>query len=170
MSFVVQSNVVASAVISVEIIKFLDNVESKILRKLSEGDVAVFARSLIDRKTEPDKELSVEVTRNWSEITSGRLEFGRLQKEAAALLEVRKQDLVDFWRKLYSDDGRRVLMTEMIPRQGQASSALPPSSSGYQAGDMLTSGLVLGVDDIQQFRRDIEKQLSTGQTLTMESR
>ncbi|KAL7563331.1 hypothetical protein ACA910_016685 [Epithemia clementina (nom. ined.)] len=165
LSFVVQSSVAASAFLTVEIIKFLDTVDSNILQKLSDADIAVYIRSLIDRKTEPDKDLSVEVTRNWSEIASGRLEFDRLQKEAAELLEVQKEDLIDFWRQLYSNDGRRALITEMIPRQGEASSILPPTSSGYEAGDIFTSGLVLGIDDITQFRRDSEKLFLLEQSL-----
>ena len=169
LAFVVQSNVAASAFLTVEIIKFLDSVKSKILEKLSDGDIAVYVKSLIDRKTEPDKELSVEVTRNWSEISSGRLEFARLQKEAAALLEVEKKDLLEFWDKLYTNDGRRALITEMIPRHGEASSVLPPTSSGYEAGDLFTSGLVLGIDDIPQFRRDNEKLFDLEQSLPLET-
>ena len=159
-SFIVQSNVAASAVLSVEIIKFLDSVEEKLLQKLSKADLAVYIKSLIDRKTEPDKDLAVEVTRNWSEISSGRFEFDRLQKEAAALLDVTKVDLIDMWRQLYSGNGRRMLITEVIPRVGVASSPLPPASTGYARGDQGTSGLILGVDDIVQFRRDQEKSLS----------
>ena len=161
LSFIVQSSVAASAVLSVEIIKFLDSVEEKLLQNLSKADLAVYVKSLIDRKTEPDKELSVEVTRNWSEISSGRLEFDRLQKEAAALLAVTKEDLIQFWRQLYSSNGRRMLITEVIPRSGDASSPLPPSSTGYARGDQETTGLIIGIDDIIQFRRDREKVLES---------
>ena len=148
-----------SAKLTVEIINFLDSVEEKLLQKLSKADLAVFVKSLIDQKTEPDKDLSVEVTRNWSEISSGRLEFDRLQKEAAALLTVSKEDLIEFWRQLYSGSGRKMLISEVIPKSGDASSELPPASTGYARGDQGTSGLVLGVDDIVQFRRDREKLL-----------
>lgn len=150
-----------SAVLSVEIIKFLDTVEDKLLKTLSKADLAVFVKSLIDKTTEPDKELSVEVTRNWSEISSGRLEFDRLQKEAGALLTVSKDDLIEFWRQLYSGNGRRMLIAEVIPRSGDASSSLPPTSTGYARGDQGISGLVLGVDDLVQFRRDREKLLQS---------
>lgn len=144
-----------------EIIKFLDSVEEKLLQKLSKADLAVYVKSLIDRKTEPDKDLSVEVTRNWSEISSGRLEFDRLQKEAAALLTISKEDLIDFWRNLYFGSERRVLSTEVIPRQGVASSPLPPASTGYVRGEQGPDGLILGIDDIVQFRRDQEKMAQT---------
>jgi insulysin len=154
LSFIVQSNVAASAVLSVEIIKFLDSVEEKLLKKLSDIDLQIYAKSLIDRKTEPDKDLSIEVQRNWAEISTGRFQFNRLQSEAAALLLIEKADLLDFWRSLYSSDGRRMLITEIIPRQGEVSSPLPPTSTGYAKGDQGTSGLLLGIDDIIQFRRD----------------
>jgi secreted Zn-dependent insulinase-like peptidase len=51
---------------------------------------------------EPDKILSAEVTRNWSEISYGRFQFDRIQREAAALLEVTKEDLLEFWDKYFA--------------------------------------------------------------------
>jgi hypothetical protein len=51
---------------------------------------------------EPDKTLSTEVTRNWSEISYGRFQFDRIQREAAALLEVTKEDLLEFWDKYFA--------------------------------------------------------------------
>lgn len=154
-----QSNVAPSSTLSLEILKFLENVEEKLLQPLFKATLAVYVKSAIDRKTEPDKELPVEVTRNWSEISTGRFEFDRIQKEAAALLNVTKDDLIDFWRRLYSGNGRRMLITEVIPRSGDASSPLPPKSAGYNKGDQEVTGLLLGVDDLVQFRRDREKAL-----------
>ena len=48
-------------VLTEEILKFLDRVEIDILSKLKKGDFAVYTKSLIDRKTERDKDLSTEV-------------------------------------------------------------------------------------------------------------
>lgn len=157
LAFVVQSSVAPADTLTVEILKFLDSVESKLLRPLSKANLAVYVRSMIDRKTEPDKDLVTEVTRNWSEITSGRFKFDRIQKEAAALLNVEKEELLSFWKKIYAGEGRRVLVTEVIPRQGAASSTLPPASTGYKSSDLDRGGLLLGVDDIEQFRRDRER-------------
>jgi insulysin len=157
LSFIVQSSVATVDVLTVAILNFLDLVEEKLLVKLSRGDVAVYTKSLIDRKTEPDKDLSVEVTRNWSEIASGRLQFDRPQKEAAALLDIEKEDIVEFWRELYSRDGRRALLTQVIPTVGVAASALPPATTGYGTKTMPENTIVVGVDDIEQFRRDREK-------------
>jgi insulysin len=127
-----------------------------LLQPLSKGDLAVYVKSAIDKKTEPDKDLTVEVTRNWSEISTGKFQFDRLQKEAGALLNVTKDDLINFWRQLYSGNGRRMLITEVIPRNGNASSELPPRSADYNKGDQEVTGLVLGIDDLVQFRRDLE--------------
>lgn len=94
-------------------------------------------------------------TRNWYEITSGRLEFDRVQQEARALLDVEKDDLIDLWREIYANSGRRVLITQVIPASGPASSSKPPKSTGYgssKLSDLETT--VLGVEDIEQFRRD----------------
>jgi insulysin len=166
LTFIVQSSVAPAEKLGVEIIKFLDSVEDRLLAKLSKGDVASYVKSSIDRRTEPDKDLAIEVTRNWSEIASGRLEFDRIQKEAAALLGVEKQDLLDFWKKLYSGDGRRVLITEMIPRQGVASSQSPQTSTGYEEADLTSEGLVIGIDDIKSFRRDRETLIGEDQILS----
>lgn len=154
LSFVVQSNVAPPDALTIEILNFLDNVEAKIIQKVSTIDLEVYVKSLVDQKTEPDKELAVEVTRNWSEIASDRLQFDRLQREAAALLTIQKQDLVDFWQQLYSKGGRRVLVTEVVPRQGPVASQLPPASTGY-SGEALPG--ILGIDDIEAFRREREK-------------
>lgn len=164
LAFVVQSSVAPSDSLTIEILNFLDNVEETLLQKLPKADFAVYVKSLIDRKTQPDKDLATEVTRNWSEIVSGRLEFDRIQREAAALLEVEKEDLLDFWRKLYSGSGRRVLITEMVPRQGPASSELPPTSTGYSDAVLSSGSFMLGIDDIALFRRDREKLLSSNAT------
>lgn len=156
-SFIVQSNVAPSDTLTIEILSFLDTVEKNLLSKLNNGDIAVYAKNLIDKKTEPDKELAIEVTRNWSEISSGRLGFDRLQREAATLLDIEKEDVLDFWRRLYTSDQRRVLITEIIPRQGVASSAVPPTTTGYGRQDFPTENVQLGIDDIQEFRRVRER-------------
>lgn len=114
--------------------------------------------SLIDKKTEPDKDLAIEVQRNWGEIASGRLQFDRLQREAAALLNVEKEDLLDFWKRIYSGNGRRVLVTELIPRQGAASSPAPPLLTGFGDNNFPNESYVLGIDDIENFRQLREKQ------------
>lgn len=159
LSFIVQSSVAPPDSLTVEILNFLDKVETNLLEKLSKADLAVYVKSLIDKKTQPDKDLAIEVTRNWAEIASGRLQFDRLQREAAALLDIEKEDLVDFWRRIYSANGRRVLITEMVPRQGAASSQAPPTSTGEGANDFRDESFTLGIDDIDDFRRSREREV-----------
>jgi insulysin len=161
LAFIAQSSVAPVEKLTEEILKFLDSVKVRCLDPLNEGDIAVYAKSLIDRKTEPDKTLAVEVTRNWSEISSGQLQFDRPQREAGALLDIRKEDLVDFWDRIYNSEERRMLITEDVPKSGAASSKRPPKTTGYaEKGAGAGSGEVkLGVDDIQSFREDREAML-----------
>jgi insulysin len=157
LSFVVQSNVAASGALTLEILNFLDRAESEVFSKLTQGDVAVYAKSLIEKKTEPDRDLAIEVTRNWSEIASGRNQFDRLQQEAAALLSVKKEDVLRCWQTIYAGSGRRILVTEMIP----ASTGAPPATTGYGRRDFPSQSFSLGVDDIAEFRRVREQLVYT---------
>jgi insulysin len=159
LAFLVQSSVQPVSKLTYEILGFLDKFETKLV-DLPEADFAVYVKGLIDRKTEPDKQLATEVTRNWSEIASGRLQFNRVQAEVSALLDLNKNDLITFWRTIYSADLRRVLVTEIVPRAGAASSGEPVPSMGYAAGRATTEGaLQLGIDDIQPFRKNREQML-----------
>ena len=158
LSFIVQSSIAPSNALTLEILKFLDDVEPKILEKIPKADITVYVKSLIEKKTNPDKDLYIEASRNWSEISNGRLQFDRLQRESAALLNIEKEDLLDFWRSIYVESSRRVLITEIIPRKGEASSPAPSTSSGYGRNDFPLSSFTLGLDDIDQFRRDRERR------------
>lgn len=153
LGFIVQSSVAPADKLTTEILKYLDAIRPNLLEKMNEGDFAVYVKSLIDRKTDPDKQLVAEVTRNWGEIGSGRLQFDRVQKEVGALLDLSKSDLLSFWDSLYINDGRRLLITEMIPRAGGASTAPPPLS--YKATDGSNVGRLLGIDDIEELRQDL---------------
>lgn len=165
-SFVVQSSVVSSEKLIEAVLKFLGDVRSKYLEPLNEGDVTVYSKNLLDKKTEPDKRLSTEVTRNWAEISSGRFQFERVQAEAACLIDITKEDILQFWDNVFIGEpgGRRILITEVVPRTGPASSKLPPTSMGYASGNInggkSSQSLQLGVDDIEQFRRNREDNFS----------
>ena len=159
MGFIVQSSTAKNEKLTNEIMKYLDNVRPKYLEKLGKGDFAVYVKSLIDRKTEPDKQLATETTRNWAEISSGRLQFDRSQREIAVLLDLTKEDLLDFWDSFYVNDGRRVLITEVVPQVGPTSAPKPPTSvayadSGVSSTDSKSGPLVLGIDDISLYRQD----------------
>merc|ERR1712194_113417 len=152
MGFIAQSSTAKNEKLTNEIMKYLDNVRPKFLEKIGKADFAVYVKSLIDRKTEPDKTLAAETTRNWAEISSGRLQFDRAQRDAVAALELTKEDLLEFWDSFYVKDGRRVLITEMVPQVGPTSSPKPPTSTGYESSKL--ESIVLGIDDIGPYRRN----------------
>jgi insulysin len=152
LGFIVQSSVASTEKLTKEILRYLDGVRPKLLEKLSEGDYAVYVKSLIERKTDPDRQLTTEVTRNWGEIGSGRLQFDRIQREVSVLLDLSKTDLLEFWDSLYINDGRRLLVTEMVPRVGQASTAAPPLS--YNDSGSSKENTLVGIDDIERLRKN----------------
>lgn len=152
LGFVVQSSIASTEKLTAETLKYLDGVRPKLLEKLSEGDFAVYVKSLIERKTDPDRQLATEVTRNWGEIGSGRLQFDRVQQEVGVLLDLTKSDLLQFWDSIYLGDDRRLLITEMVPRGGKASSKAPDLS--YNTGDGNQGGRLIGIDDIERLRKD----------------
>jgi len=151
LSLIVQSNVAPAEGISAAVIKFLDGVSDRLLTPLTPVDIELFVKGLVDSRLEPDKQLAVEVTRNWSEIASGRFQYNRLRAEVAALLAIKKVDIVDFWEQLYAKE-RRMLVSEIVPKTG-AKSKEPALSSGYSGG---TPATVLGIDDINQLRANGE--------------
>ena len=167
LAFIAQSSVAPVEKLTTETIKFLDSVQEKCLDPLNEGDIAVYVKALIDRKTEPDKTLAYEVTRNWAEISSGRLQFDRLQREARALLDISKADLEEFWRKIYKSGDRRMLVTEIVPSSGPASSRRPSKSTGYvkKGPPKDSESIQLGVDDVDRFRVDREKMIGVSEIL-----
>lgn len=56
-----------------------------------------YVGGLVDRKLEPDRRLSSEAERNWSEISTGQLRFDRRKEEAQALQNIREGDLLRFF-------------------------------------------------------------------------
>jgi len=155
LSVIVQSNVASAEDVSSAMIKFLDGVEDRLLTPLTSIDIELFVKGLVDRRLEPDKQLAVEVTRNWSEIASGRFQYNRLRAEVAALLSITKADIIDFWDQLYAKE-RRMLVSEIVPKTGPKSKE-PALSSGYSGG---TPATVLGIDDIDQLRANGEASRS----------
>lgn len=174
LSLIVQSSVFPAKNLTEAIFKFFDSFRSIRLEKITKLELSLIVKGLLDRKLQPDKQLSVQATRNWSEITNGRFRFDRVQREASALLDITKEDILNFWDTTLAADaigGRRVFISEVIPRTGVASSTAPVKSTGYASnvkkGNNQEStrnslgGLALGVDDIEQFRRSREEKMKT---------
>ena len=144
---IVQSNVVPAEKITAAMVKFLDSVHDKLLTPLTSIDIELYVKGLVDQRLEPDKQLAGEVTRNWSEIATGRFQYDRLQSEVGVLLAITKEDIIEFWDQLYVKE-RRMLVSEIVPKKGPTSKE-PSLSSGYTGGEPTT---VLGIDDIDQLR------------------
>ena len=155
LAFVVQSGNYPVEKLTKEILIFLDNVRSELLEPLTDAQIVEYSKSLVLKRTEPDKKLTSETLRNWSEISSGRYQFDRLQKEAVALLSIKKQDILDFWDSNYvgTDGGRRLILTEIVPKNGKSSSKTPEKNMGYRKIGDKSLPLYLGIDDIEIFRQ-----------------
>ncbi len=153
LSFLVQSNVANPEKLKSEILGFVGNARKKFLEPLTDFDVRVVSKALLLKKTEPDKKLSSEAIRNWNEIATGRFQFDRRQKEAEALLKLEKQDILSYWDEFILGDGNghRVLISEVIPKSGSASSKAPLKT--YQ------EALHFGVDDIDSYRLSQESNI-----------
>lgn len=155
LAFVVQSSIAPAEQLTDRIIKFLDDAKKNYLDPLSDADLALYIKGLILKRTEPDKKLATEATRNWNEIATGRLTFDRLQREVQALLNVTKIDVTRFWEDLYIGIGgsKRILVTEISPRSGKAVSPQPMRDTGYSYRTKVGSiPILLGIDDIERFR------------------
>ncbi len=162
LSFLVQSNIAPPAKLTAAIFKFIADARGKFLENLTDEDIDVFARSSFLRKTDPDKKLATEATRNWGEISSGRFQFDRRQKEAQAVLDISKEDILDYWDTYVlgqgSGDGRRLLISEIVPKTGAASSKAPEKSYVSSKANGASS-MQLGIDDVDSYRETQEKLL-----------
>ena len=154
LSFIVQSNTATADDLTTSILKFLDDVSDKLIAPLTTVDIELFVKGLTDARLEPDKRLAVEVTRNWGEIASGRFQYDRLQVEVGALLSITKQDIIDFWQKIYVKE-RRMLISEVVPKTGPVSTKEPSIGGSYKGGVPAT---VLGIKDIENFREYGEQE------------
>lgn len=153
LSLIVQSSIATAEKLTREILKFLDFFKQKELDPLSEMKFNSFVKGILDRKLEPDKVLATEATRNWSQISNEKYQFDRIQTEASVLLSLTKEDLLEFWDKYVSrrnENGVRILISEIIPQTGAASSEPPKKDDAL----LKNEGFVLGIDNIDAFRRD----------------
>eukprot|EP00752_Nemacystus_decipiens_P006180 g5577.t1 len=89
-----------------------------------------YAGGLVDRKLEPDRRLSSEAERNWSEISTGQLRFDRRREEAAALQNIREGDLLRFFDRHVREGGeeRRVLTSEVFAKKQAKAMETPPAA------------------------------------------
>ena len=156
LSVIVQSNIATAEDLTTSILNFLDEVSEKLIAPLTSVDIELFVKGLVDSRLEPDKKLAIEVTRNWSEIASGRFQYDRLQAEVGAFLSITKQDIVEFWQKLYVKE-RRILISEVVPKTGPVSTKEPSLGGAYKGGAPTSD---LGIRNIDKFREYAELERS----------
>lgn len=155
LSFVVQSSTSPVDKLTSEIFKFVTNARQKFLEPITQNEINSIAKGIILKKTQPDKKLAIETTKNWNEIATGRLQFDRREQEARALLNLKKDDILDYWDTyiLGQNGGRGLLVSEVIPKQGPSSSKVPPKSFASKS----SASNKLGVDDIPSYREARER-------------
>uniref|UniRef100_A0A1J3JW63 Zinc-metallopeptidase, peroxisomal n=2 Tax=Noccaea caerulescens TaxID=107243 RepID=A0A1J3JW63_NOCCA len=94
--FIIQSSVKGPGHIDSRVESLLKDLESK-LYKISDEEFKSNVTALIDMKLEKHKNLKEESRFYWREIQSGTLKFNRKEAEVAALEQLQKQELIDFF-------------------------------------------------------------------------
>ncbi|XP_020519710.1 insulin-degrading enzyme-like 1, peroxisomal isoform X2 [Amborella trichopoda] len=94
--FIVQSTVKDPAQLDERVEVFLDMFESK-LHTMSDDEFLSNKGTLIDMKLEKHKNLREESAFFWTEIEDGTLKFDRTEPEVAALRELTKKDVIEFF-------------------------------------------------------------------------
>ncbi|KAL1225571.1 Insulin-degrading enzyme-like 2 [Cardamine amara subsp. amara] len=96
LQFIIQSSVKGPGHIDSRVESLLKDLESK-LYNMSDEEFKSHVTTLIDMKLEKHKNLSEESWFYWGEIQNGTLKFNRKEAEVAALRELKKEELVDFF-------------------------------------------------------------------------
>ncbi|KAL4202082.1 hypothetical protein AMTRI_Chr02g261950 [Amborella trichopoda] len=94
--FIVQSTVKDPAQLDERVQAFLNMFESK-LHTMSDDELHSNKGTLIDMKLEKHKNLREESAFFWTQIEDGTLKFDRTESEVAALRELTKKDVIEFF-------------------------------------------------------------------------
>ncbi|XP_024935321.1 insulin-degrading enzyme-like 1, peroxisomal isoform X2 [Ziziphus jujuba] len=95
---IIQSTAKGPAKLDSRVEAFLKMFESK-LYELTDDEFKGYVNTLIDVKLEKYKNLREECRFYWQEISNGTLKFNRKESEVAALRQLTKQDLIDFFNE-----------------------------------------------------------------------
>ncbi|KAG2646283.1 hypothetical protein PVAP13_2KG499300 [Panicum virgatum] len=96
LQFIIQSTVKDPANLDARVENFLKMFEST-LYQMSDAEFKSNVRALIDMKLEKYKNIREESAFFWGEISEGTLKFDRKEAEVAALRELKKEELIDFF-------------------------------------------------------------------------
>ncbi|CAH8384062.1 unnamed protein product [Eruca vesicaria subsp. sativa] len=94
--FIIQSSVKGPGHIDSRVESLLKDLESK-LHKIGDEEFKSNVTALIDMKLEKHKNLNEESLFYWREIKNGTFKFNRIEEEVAALRELKKEELIDFF-------------------------------------------------------------------------
>ncbi|GAA5906213.1 hypothetical protein JCM8208_000664 [Rhodotorula glutinis] len=105
----------------------LETTLGKYLADMSEEDFAQEQESLAQKKLERPKSLGQESGRYWSEISSGELDFGHRERQAALIRNLSKPDLVAFFDRFISpSSSTRTKLSVLIRSQRFQPAAFEP--------------------------------------------
>ncbi|KAI0511369.1 hypothetical protein KFK09_011999 [Dendrobium nobile] len=96
LQFIIQSTVKDPAQLDARVEAFLKMFESE-LNKMADSDFKSNVNALIEMKLEKHKNLREESSFYWTEIAVGTLKFDRREAEVAALRDLTKEQLIDFF-------------------------------------------------------------------------
>ncbi|CAM9877673.1 unnamed protein product [Pylaiella littoralis] len=117
---------------------------------LNPSKLSDFVEGLVSRTLESDHRLSSEAHRNWTEISSGQLDFDRRRQEVEALRKIYVEDVLRFFDRHVLEGGkeRRVLTSEVFSTKHASDLELPLSDVKDAAGL---------VSDAKKWKGDQEK-------------
>ena len=113
LTFTVQSSVADSSYATQKVFEFLEESFTPIVENMSEKDFKIYVDGIVREKLQQEKKLVTEVARHWGEIQGEEYIYDRAQREAAALLQVKKEDVVAIYKDCVLPKGsqRRVFVS-----------------------------------------------------------
>ncbi|XP_042422587.1 insulin-degrading enzyme-like 1, peroxisomal isoform X1 [Zingiber officinale] len=100
---IIQSSIKDPPYLEARVDAFLEMFESK-LQEMTNEEYKNYVHALIDMKLEKFKNLWEESAFYWREIVDGTLKFDRVDSEVAALKELGKDELIDYFNKFIKID------------------------------------------------------------------
>lgn len=142
---IVQSAAFSSSYLLGAVSKFVEDLRT-VLEGTSEADIKRFARGLADKRLARDKRLSLELNRNWEEISAETFRWDRRELEVEALNRLDKTKVLAFYDRFVNaaSPDRRVLAVCIDGSAGKTKAG-PPA----QEGD---GGLEVPVSDLEGLR------------------
>jgi len=122
------------------------------LDTMSEETFSTNVRSVIEMKTERDKQLAQETNRHWAEIVKRTYRFGRVKEEVAALKEVTLEDVREFFDRHLAATApmRRKLSSRVVGGAARGQSEEQEVSESSQQVERLHS-----LEEVRAFKAEL---------------